>query len=195
VRSPTDYDTDGFPVYHRSVTDDWSRTRINPNGATKVLALAALQKMNDSATGMVLELSATADSNPGTFRISVPASGGTQQIAARSAGTVAQTRAFVGEPSLAGPARTHLSLYADIAAPLLSLVANGLVRETPADQGTGAYLENDLYFGARAGTSLFVNTITFAPETIIFALPGDTISPAHIARLQAGYAKAAGVPA
>ena len=60
--------------------------------------------------------------------------------------------------------------------------------------GTGTFTEQDIYFGARAGTSMFVNDLEYSPPLILFMQPGDPgISAAVIRNLTKLFSKGIGL--
>lgn len=195
MRSTTDYDAVDFPVYHRSQTDDWARAYINPNGATKALIMWAGQKLSETISGMVVEASVNVDTNPGTVRLTVPASSGGQELGALSKGTFHSAVSFTGVTALDTPARLWVQYQSSISQDISKVEANGFSsQDLVTDQGTGTYLPYDYYFGARAGTSLYMNVEEFAPPLLMFLQPNDSIPLAYLNRLKEGYARAAGVP-
>ena len=187
VTSASNYDEEGFPAFLRRQTDDWSKAHINPNGATKVFALTAVQKMSDASAGIVLESSGNSNSNNGCILLLAPNAPGT--IAFRSNGTVVPTPStFAGINS---PTRTVIGGRGSISPPLSQCIVNGI--EGPyitIAQGTGTYTEQDVFFGARAGTSMFVNDREYSPPLILFMQPSDPgISAAAIRKLTKLFSK------
>jgi hypothetical protein len=96
-------------------------------------------------------------------------------------------------PLYPAPHRACIVGHGDVTNDVSRLTVNGLETTNTADQGTGAYLEHDVFFGARGGTSLFANIREYAPPTILFLQSADSLSAAHLSKLQRGYAKAVGV--
>jgi hypothetical protein len=190
VTSTTDYDTEGFPVKHRGVTDDTAFADINPNGATGVLLLTAVQKMTDSAPVMLIESSPTTDSNNGTFFLMAPRDGGSPNAGFRSKGTVLADVRGVGIPAFS---RAVIGGFGDIANDIARIFINGVATTVTTDQGAGTYTPQRVYFGSRGNASLFENTNHFAPPLMLFTQPGDMLPVSHFVRLQKAYAKAAGV--
>ncbi|MDX9700573.1 MAG: hypothetical protein RBT55_13435 [Rhodocyclaceae bacterium] len=192
VTTASDYDETGFPTYWRAQTDDWAKTHINPNGATKSYVFWAGQKMSDAALGVILEVGQTsgAGQTNGALTIWGPITAGVPDVAFRSKGTVLSTSSAGGVPA---PMRIGIVGVGDITNDICDLVVNGTTTSSASDQGTGTYLESNVYFGSRAGTSLFANIREYAPPTILFLQPTDSLSANHLAKLQKGYAKAVGV--
>jgi hypothetical protein len=185
VRSPTDYDTEGFPVYHRSLTDDWSFFDIDPNGASQAYIFWAGRKRVD-ITAIIMESSVNSTTGVGAFAVVQLANG----VVARSGGSIPGPSATV--PNTA-PNRLAFSKRASISEDILDVYSGKTrVSQNSADQGSGAYQPYRVFCGARGGTALFQATETFAPETVLLMQTGDDLGSAF-ARLQDGYAKAAGV--
>lgn len=146
----------GRPYLLFDGVDDFLVTGTITPGTDKVQAFAGIRKLVDTVTAAVLvESSATAASNTGTFWLLAPASGATQayQVAARGSGTL------VTRTSLAAPA-PHTAVVtglADIAAPSLTLRTNTVELTGAQTLGTGDFLAYPLYIGRRAGTTLPFN--------------------------------------
>jgi hypothetical protein len=190
ITTASDYDETNFPTYWRAVTDDWAKSHMNPAGATKAYVFWAGQKMSDAAIGTLLESSATSASNDGTLALVAPDAAAATTYLSRSKGTIAADALATG---VAAPSRHVVSTVGDITNDVSSITVNSTTVTSATDQGTGAYLEYDVFFGARAGTSQFANIREYAPPTILFLQPTDSLSASHLAKLQNGYAKAVGV--
>jgi hypothetical protein len=186
VTSASDYDEAGFPAYLRRQTDDWMRaTAVNPAGATKALVMTAVQKMTDTVSGMAVETGPDSGINNGVFRLAVPASSGANSIGFVSRGTLSASADLPSSVYLS-PSRLVVRAVSDIAGDSAQLHVNGVLgSSSTADQGTGAYLQNDIFVGSRAGTSLFVNLREYSPPLILFMQPDDPgVSDADIARIE-----------
>jgi len=192
VTTASDYDEVGFPTYWRAVTDDWAKSHMDPAGATKAYVFWSGQKMSDGPQpGIILESSAATDSNNGTIFLTAPRTGTVPGYGYRSKGTViADATVITGH---AAPRRGVLAGASNITDDICSITVNGTTTTTATDQGTGTYTEQDVFFGARAGTSLFANIREYAPPTILFLQPADSLSASALNQLQHGYAKAVGV--
>ena len=192
VTSSTDYDEVGFPAYWRGQTDDWAYADVDPAGATKVLVMWAGQKMSEITNQVILEGSNSSSTATGVVAL-FGSPGGSSAYAFRSKGTSGGDSA---PPSGTSPApnRHAVRAYGDISSDTNTQHANGaLVASQTADQGTGAYTAQRYYFGARAGTSLFVNEREPVPPMALFMQPADPgLSAAQIALLDRLYAKAVG---
>ena len=183
------YDETNFPTYWRAVTDDWAKSRMNPAGATKAYMFWAGQSIGDVAANMLVEMNTNAGFVSGTIRLTTANPANTVEFISR--GTV--TAQAITPATHPVPKRTILLGRGDIANDICSITVNGTTVTSTNDQGTGAYTEQDVFFGARAGTSIFANIREYAPPTILFMQPADSLSASHRAKLQKGYAKAVGV--
>lgn len=190
VTTASDYDEVGFPTYWRAQTDDWAKSHMNPNGATKAYVFWAGQKMSDAAEGVLVELGASILSNNGVFVLRGPHTAGLPDFAFYSKGTSSRG---ARNNSLLATIRVTAVGHGDITGGVCSLTANGTTTTYIADQGTGTYTEQDVFFGARGGGSLFANIREYAPPLILFLQPADSLSASHLSKLQRGYAKAVGV--
>jgi hypothetical protein len=194
VNNPNDYDEVGFPAYYRGQTDDWAATFIDPNGATKLFILTSIQKMTDIAVATLMEGTSSSAGNTGTFAIFAPLSSGTARLTFRSRGTAFQSDISTASNAPA-PARLVVTAIGDIFNDISSISINGgAFLVNTADQGEGSYRAQSVFFGARGGTSLFMNYREYAPPLIIFCQtddPGPSVS--QIKRLQRKFAKAIGV--
>lgn len=192
VTSATDYDEAGFPAHHREQTDDWAYADIDPAGATKLLAMWAGQKMSDAAAGVVFESSDTSATTAGTAALFAPsAASAVYGFRSRGSGNSIATTGT----TFAAPRRDAIRAVSDIAADANTLYVNGAqAASAVTDQGTGAFTSQRVYFGARAGTSLFANIREFAPPMLLFMQSSDPgLSAREIALLDKRFAKAAGV--
>jgi hypothetical protein len=194
VNNPNDYDEVGFPAYYRGQTDDWAATFIDPNGATKLFILTSIQKMTDIAVATLMEGTNSSAGNTGTFAIFAPLISGTARLTFRSRGTAIQSDISTASNAPA-PARLVVTAIGNIFNDISSISINGgAFLINTADQGEGSYRAQSVFFGARAGTSLFMNYREYAPQLIIFCQTADPgPSAAQIKRLQRKFAKAIGV--
>lgn len=192
VRSATDYDTEGFPVYWRAQTDDWAKARINPNGATKALVMWAGQKMTNATIGVIFEHSISSSATAGAIAVFGPGADATSRYLWRSSGSASATATLNGFPA---PDRHVFLGQSSILVDSVTSAINGIADAfSTADQGTGTYTEQDTYFASRGGTTLFANMREYAPPLIIFMQTADPgLSVAQLKRLQRKYAKAVGV--
>jgi hypothetical protein len=120
--------------------------------------------------GLIIELSASISTNTGAFYLVKQST--TYQFGSKGT-TLTNPTSVASYPS---PDTATLSLLANITAPSLVGNRNGTqIVSSVATQGTGNYGTFPLYFGARAGTSVFFNGYEF--QTIIV---GKTLTAAQI---------------
>jgi hypothetical protein len=135
----------------------WMQTPTITPGTDKAQVFAGVRKLSDAASTVLIETSVSATANPGTIRVSAPASSGAVKYYFESVGTVATT-AITTSASFNAPHSGAISGLGDISGDLATLRINGTqVAQNLADQGTGNYLAYPAYIGARGGSSLFFN--------------------------------------
>jgi hypothetical protein len=118
-------------------------------GTDKAQVFAGVRKLSDAATGIIAELSVSANSNNGVFVAYAPSSPGAGDYFLGSKGT-----AGIGITGAASSTSVYTGLL-DIAAPLATLRLNGVQSATTSStQGTGNFLAYPLYIGRRGGTTL-----------------------------------------
>jgi hypothetical protein len=153
VNTSTDYDSTGFPVYIKpNGSNQFMQTNsINFTATDKMTVWQGLRKI-DSGSRFIIELSASVQTNNGTFAIETFVD---SKIYATSKGT---TLRDVATGVLSTSATVVVTEQADISAPQLLIRANGVqAASTTAGQGTGNYGNYPAYFYARAGSSSFFN--------------------------------------
>lgn len=177
VTTATDYDYQGFPCYIRfNGTSNWyTNPLVDLSGTAALTAFAGVTKLSDAGAGIVMETSANANTNNGSFYLAAP-NGAATNCGFASRGTANFATTFNG---IAAPANVRLIGIASISGDLVQLRVNG-VNGTPVtnDQGTGNYANQVLNIGARAGTSLFFNGRMFYG-----GLLGENASPAFLENL------------
>jgi hypothetical protein len=164
---------------------------MDPNGATKAYVFWAGQKMSDAAGAPIFEQSINAAGNDGCIALYGPKDSGVANVGLRSKGSTAALDAVA--TGISSPARISASGETNIPGDTCQLTINGVTTTNTANQGFGTYTEQDVFFASRAGTTLFANIREYAPPTILFLQPTDSLSATHITKLQKGYAKAVGV--
>ena len=182
VNTSTDYDTSGFPMYLKyDGTDDFMQTASVDFSATDAVSIfAGARKLADTTAGMLIELTTNAGSTAGAFAVLVPENTITKYAAIYSRGSVATAAAAFGA-AVASPVTTVIGATAKISTDSQVFRENGTQIGTSAsDQGAGNYSNAALYFGARAGTSLFFNGREY--QTVI---RGAASSAAEIAAAEA----------
>ena len=176
VVTASNYDSVGFPAGLRwNGSNSWMQNAsVDFSGTNKVSLVVGVRKQSDATTGTVCELSASVDANNASWALFGPSSGGATNFAFYSRGTVQQG---VTSTSYAAPITEVLAGLGDISAPQCALRVNGVqAATTSASQGTGNYSNAAAYFGARAGSSLFFNGLTFSNICIGIALSASQIA-------------------
>jgi hypothetical protein len=153
IAAATDYDAVGFlPNFRFDGVDDYLVTpSIDFSATDKLTVWAGVMKNIDTSVGMIAELSATANSNPGSFFL-VAANASSANFAFAVNGTTVVATTF---PSIPAPTRATLMGKADISGQKRDLAVNGVpVVYTPSSLGTGNFGNYSMYIGRRAGASL-----------------------------------------
>jgi hypothetical protein len=138
-------------------TDDWlqSAATINPGAVDKAQVFAGVRKLSDAAVGILVESSATTQSNAGSFYLSAPDTIGAN-YGFRSGGGVRPSSTIVS--TYTSPITNTATGLFDIAGDTLTARINGAqVAQNTADQGTGNFLTYTHYIGRRGGTTLPYN--------------------------------------
>ena len=188
VTGVPDYDTSGFPYYIRADgTDDRLATSaIDFSGTDAVTVWAGVRKLSDAARGTVLELTASADANNGSYHLTAP-NAASATYAFESKGT-ALTDAVVSS-AVAAPITSVLTAQADISADQNILRVNGVQADSDTgDQGTGNYSNAILYIGSRGGSTLPYNGRIYG-----VILRGAASSAAEIASAERWMASKTGI--
>jgi hypothetical protein len=178
IAAATDYDTAGFLPYLYFVTDDsFGTNSIDFTATDKMSVCAGLTKLSDASIGTVIESSAAAGANNGTFAIYAPNS--PNQYTARSAGTA------TGDVNItsgyAAPITNVLTMLGDISGDSNKLRINGTqVGQSTVDQGTGNYLSYPLYIGRRNNSSF-----PFEGRIYQMVVCGKTLSASELASTEA----------
>jgi len=159
VNTATDYDADPskFHAYLRfdGVDDALQTGNIDFTSTDKMTVWAGVTKLSDALAGVLVELSATANTNNGAFKVLAPDPPGAN-ITASSRGTAVNAANQRAEISAAAPGSFVLSSASDIAGDLVTLRVNSVAApQAVGDQGAGNYGNYPLYIGGRAGTSLY----------------------------------------
>lgn len=158
VRTATDYDTVGFPLYLRfnGSTQFLQTNSINFSSTDKVLVAAGVRKLSDAATGVVAEISPNATEHNGTFSLY-----NSSTTTVNGFGFFSHVTNISAAPVTSGyppPVTSVLFGLGDISGDRATLRINGAqVAQNTADQGTGSYGNYPLYIGARGGNVLFFN--------------------------------------
>lgn len=169
VVDASNYDTQGFPLYLRfDGVDDGMQTASVDFGATdKATLWAAIRKLSDAGTGMLIESSTTAaaGTNNGSFHLAAP-NPATGNLSFKLVGGSTPADAVVAASGYAAPVSVLATYQMDIGgvatADEMKVRVNGVAPAvtypngvTPA--GGGNLGNHQLYIGRRAGTSLPFN--------------------------------------
>jgi hypothetical protein len=157
VNTSTDYDTVGFPLYLRcDGTDDYMLTNsIDFTATDKMTVWTGVRKLSDAAQGMFSELSASANTNSGSFYLAAP-DAAAPNVRFRGGGTLSVSTSLTD--SAAAPISGIATCIGNISGPSLSGRWNGVAGSTNTNsQGTGNYGNHQLYLFRRGGTTLPFN--------------------------------------
>ena len=129
---------------------------INFTSTDKMTVFAGVRKLSDATNARIIaELSATTESNNGSFSLQGPNAAGAATYLWQSKGT-ALTDAQATDRT--APITNILTGLGDIAGDSAILRVNGAqAASSTADQGTGNFGNYPLYIGARGGSSLYLN--------------------------------------
>lgn len=134
--------------------DDFMVTpAVDFSNSDEVTVVAGVRKLSDAAVATLVELTAAGDANNGGFYLRAPTSAAGNNYQGASRGTINSATTATG---FAAPISNIVTFQSKIAADNAFLRVN----QTPfapsvADMGTGNFANAPIYFGARAGTSLF----------------------------------------
>jgi hypothetical protein len=171
VTTATDYADIGAPrrIKYDGIDDFLQTASVDFSATDKMTVWAGVRKLSDAAPSVLLELSATAATNNGSFVVFAPRAAGNYGCSMRGtaiAGLVVST--------YTAPVSNVISLKLDIGAtgylaeivPRVNGAAPTVANIDGTDAGTGNYGTYPLYFGARAGTSYRFSGEVFSPEVI-----------------------------
>jgi len=158
VVTATDYADVGLPrnLLFDGVDDSLATTgNVDFSATDKMSVFSGLTKASDAATGQVLEFSADASLNNGSFSITAPTGAAVTNLRFRSTGTLSS---FSTDTSFAAPVTGVITGLSEILTDTCILRKNGAqVATSASDQGTGTYLSYPLYIGRRNNASLPFN--------------------------------------
>ena len=184
VASQYDVTEAGVPTCYYVQADGVDDAYVTPTitpGTDKVQVFAGVRKNSNAAAGILIEHSATFNSNAGSLVITAPEdASGKYNTASRgdaaSTSTQAATTGAIGSPDSAVITATH-----DIAGDLSTIRRNGVAgTNSVADKGTGNFLAYPAYIYSRGGTSLPFNGLDFG-HAVRF---GPNLDAATIARVE-----------
>lgn len=151
---PTLKQTAGGLYYleYNGTSSSMATASVDFSGTDKMTVVAGVRKLSDAGAGVFLEQSSDSISvNNGVIGMFLPpAAAATVYFASK--GTI---RGPVVTATSAAPVGLVLTGSGDISGDSTILRVNGVPGSVSVDQGTGNYGNYPLYFGSRAGTSLF----------------------------------------
>jgi hypothetical protein len=184
VTSSTVYDTVGFPQYlkYNGSNSSLSTASIDFTATAQMSVFSGLRKLNNASFPVVIELSASINVNAGAFVIY--GSNGTNAYPVAIRGS---TQAYYNCSVYVAPITNVLSVayntagatISDNIKPRINTVIPTLTVGSAGPAGGGNFGTYPLYFGARAGTSLYFNGQEF--QTIIV---GKTLTATEIANTE-----------
>jgi hypothetical protein len=197
VNTASDYDTDGFPHYFRlnGTNQSWATAgTVDFTGTDKVSLVYGVTTIGAATTAILAELSATANSNNGSFYVLSPASAGAG-FAVATRGTVAANAGGRQEGATAANRSAVFSSALNLAgttnAETVSVRVNGVVATT-SDLNTvnngGNFGNYTAYTGRRAGSSLPFNGRIYSEIAV-----GATITATQITAVERYTARRMGV--
>ena len=138
--------------------DDYLQTAAIDFSATDaVTVVASVRKSSDAALAFVMELSAAASANAGTFNLFAPAAANAS-YGNQSRGTGSAVTASTVNAAWAAPHLAVLTTESDISSDMCAFRVNGAAGgSSSGDQGTGNYGNYPLNIGARNAASFFFN--------------------------------------
>ena len=162
-RTTTQYDVTEAGVASTSYlafdgVDDGMVTGTITPGVDKAQVFAGVRKLSDAAN-IIVELSSSTGTNPGSFIFNTGTSTGAgpnYAAASRGSATFLANQYAVSAASFTAPITNTVTSQHDISGDLSAMRVNGAASGTngTGDQGTGNYLAYPLYLGRRGGTTL-----------------------------------------
>lgn len=182
VTSATVYATAGFPAYLKfdGVDDGLATGNIDFTGTSKMTVFAGVTKLSDAAAGAIVELSAIANTTPGSFVLLAPGGAlpttGQYVHGATGLNTISSTPNDKAAPA----SYVHTGLF-DLsqASPAAQNVErlNGVAYASPnADAGGGNFSLNPIYIGRRFNTSTALNGRLYGLIAVGAGEPANTIT-------------------
>jgi hypothetical protein len=151
-------DDDGKPYLAYNGSNSSMATASFAWGSDKATICVGVRKLSDAVGfGTLLEFSADSNTSNGTFALFAPATAGSASYHWQSRGTT-RRQAVYTNAAVAAPVTNVITGLGDISGDRSTLRANSAqVAQDTIDQGSGNYGTNQIFWGARAGTSLFFN--------------------------------------
>lgn len=166
--------------------DSWATPNIDFTSTDKLTVIAAVRKLSDAASAVIVESSTSIASNNGAFTLYGPPGAGQAFYAMAAKGTALDTR-FAA--SLAPPVTNVVTGSADIASPGVAIRVNGATISAAANTlGTGVFGNWPLYIGRRNNALLPFNGYLFGLIVI-----GRLLSPDELWVCERYMAQQAGI--
>lgn len=190
IAAATDYATAGFLPYLYFVTDDsFGTNSIDFTATDEMSVCAGVTKSSDAAAAILVELSATAASNAGTFYIAAPEGTGANYFSSKMRGSINPTPAIATSASFAAPITVVVSALGDVSTDTNLLRLNGTqVASNTGDQGTGNFGNYPLFIGRRNNA-----TLPFEGRIYQLIVCGKTLSASELSATEAYVATKTGV--
>ena len=158
VKEVTGYGTDQNYLEFDGADDFLQTNNIDFSATDKVSLFAGVRKLSDAATGMVCELSTSADTSKSAFVLFAPAANGSNHYNFRSFGTTGAASGTPHVTNFPAPHSAVLRATGAISTNTCELVINGGSKQSAnTNQGTGNYGNYPLYIGRRGGATLPFN--------------------------------------
>jgi len=157
-------------------------TAFQDVGTDKMTVVTGVRKLSDAASTTLLELSATAGSNNGSFAIYAPGSTASPDFYWRSRGTATSNAA---SNAFAAPVTAVLTALGSISEDIAVLRGNGVqVASSVTDQGAGTYGTYVFFIGRQNNTSFPYNGRIY--QLIVRGAQTDTATVQQTERFVAG---------
>ncbi len=169
-------------VYGAQLELGSTATAFQDVGTDKMTVVTGVRKLSDAASTTLLELSATAGSNNGSFAIYAPGSTASPDFYWRSRGTATSNAA---SNAFAAPVTAVLTALGSISEDIAVLRGNGVqVASSVTDQGAGTYGTYVFFIGRQNNTSFPYNGRIY--QLIVRGAQTDTATVQQTERFVAG---------
>ena len=146
-------------VQYDGSDDSMSTSAIDFTGTDKMSVFAGVRKLSDAAAGMLLELSANAAGNAGSFSFGAPEDLNNRYLSiGRGSAAASYAQASTTGTTGAAPDSAVISITHDIAGDLSTIRRNAVAgTSATADKGTGNFGSYPLFIGRRNNATLPFN--------------------------------------
>lgn len=150
--------TGAYYLLFDGVDDCLMTENVDFSSGNEIILVAGVRKLSDAKSGMVCELSTSAETSLKAFAMLAPASNGAYHYNFRSLGTGGLSSGTPAVTNYPAPHSAVLTAKGKISSSLCSLTINRATTTSDnSSQGTGNYGNYPIYIGMRAGTSLAFN--------------------------------------